>query len=137
MGAGSQLERNVEGPVCRWADARGIVHIKLNLWGRRAWPDREFFIKGGRPALVELKRRGKRPRRLQAHVIGILKELGYDVCYADNTGEAVAFLEKCVAKAMEASKGAAKGRAARARAGRGGDLRRPRGGEDQRLPGRP
>jgi hypothetical protein len=95
------LESNLEHRVCRWAKKRRIENIKLNLQGRRNWPDRCFFILGGKPALIEFKRLGKKPRPAQAYILRTLKGLGYDVCVAETFAEAIAWLEDCVARALQ------------------------------------
>ena len=92
--ASSEPERNIEARVVRWAERRAIPHLKLNVMFRRAWPDRVFWIPGGRPALLEFKRRGKQPTPLQAHTIKKLKALGYDVCWFDNSEKAIRYLEE-------------------------------------------
>lgn len=93
------LESSVERAVVQWARERNIQSIKLNLQGRRAYPDRLFWINGGRPALIEFKRPGHKTTPLQAHTLGILKELHYDVYVADNKKDACRFLENCASQA--------------------------------------
>lgn len=90
------LESDVENAVVRWARNRGIDSLKLNGQGRRHWPDREFFILGGRPALIEFKRPGERVRRAQEYVLNMLVELDYDVCAAETKAEACAWLSEQV-----------------------------------------
>lgn len=96
-----KLERDIEQKVCEWADQRNIIHTKLNIMGRRAEPDRVFWIPGGRPALIELKRKGEKPRKLQAYRLATLLALGYDAIWTDSAGTAIHFLENCVRKARK------------------------------------
>jgi hypothetical protein len=55
----------------------------------RDWPDRLFFIPGGRPLLIEFKKPGKVPTPKQAHRIKELRELGYDVEVCDSKEQGV------------------------------------------------
>lgn len=71
--------KHVERPVCNWADERNIMHRKLNGEGNAGWPDREFFIDGGRPFLIEFKIPGEPLKPLQEETINKLLALGYDV----------------------------------------------------------
>lgn len=91
--ASSEPERNIEARVVRWADQHAVLHTKLNVMLRRGLPDDIFWIPGGRPALLEFKRRGKKPTPLQAYTIKKLKALGYDVCWFDNSEKAIRYLE--------------------------------------------
>lgn len=58
------------------------------------WPDLEVYIPGGRPFLLETKKPGERPDPKQEHVMGELRELGYDVDWCDNSVIGIAMIEK-------------------------------------------
>ena len=90
------LESALERRVVKYARTLGIESIKLNLHGRRDWPDRMFFPRGGRPVLFELKRVGKEPRPGQLRVIRWLKKLGYEVYVIDTFTEAKVILDGAV-----------------------------------------
>jgi hypothetical protein len=92
-------ESSIERAVCKWADQRGILHSKLNPLGRRGWPDRAFWITGGKPLLVEFKKRGERPNKLQAYILKRLRSEGYDVNWLDNKKQAIARLRRITGKA--------------------------------------
>ena len=88
------LEReNIENPVLAYAKRRGVRFIKLNTAGRSGWPDREFFVPGGRPLLIEFKRPddGKLSRQ-QSDNIAYLKRMGYDVHVIDEVACGIALL---------------------------------------------
>ena len=95
-----KLEVDIEGRVCAWADKHGVLHVKLNLQFRRGWPDRMFLIPGGCPLLIEFKRKGKKLEPLQAHVIGKLKRLGYDVHWTSKAEEAIYLIAARVSAAV-------------------------------------
>lgn len=95
------LESAAEIRTVRWAQARGILVTKMagnpSLTG---WPDRCFWLPGGRPALVEFKRRGARPRKgemLQRDRQKYLKGMKYDVLTGCvDADKAIAFLSKLI-----------------------------------------
>lgn len=95
------LESAAEIKTVRWAQARGILVTKMagnpSLTG---WPDRCFWLLGGRPALVEFKRRGARPRKgekYQRYVQKQLKKLKYDVLTGCvDADKAIAFLSRLI-----------------------------------------
>jgi len=78
-----RLEKEVEQEVVDWWTRRGGLQIKLNILGRRGWPDRIFFPVGGKPVLIEFKRVNENARALQAHVHGELRARGYVVYVCD------------------------------------------------------
>lgn len=90
------LESNLENRVVKWAKKRRLESLKLNVQGKRHYPDRLFFIPGGRPAIIEFKREGKKPRPAQQFVLNLLKALNYDIYYFETYKEAVAWLEECL-----------------------------------------
>lgn len=101
----SGLESVVEGAVCRWADMNGIRHLKLNGSGNRSYPDRLFFIPGGRPVLIEFKKQGKEPEPLQGFVIEALREINYEVYWTDDKDEAIGWLRVAAQKVHATGRG--------------------------------
>jgi hypothetical protein len=86
-------EAVTEKKLVAWAEAHGVLSIKLNILGRRGWPDRLFFLPGGRPYFVEVKALGEKPRPLQVHVIKQLTNLGYSVEVHDTFELAIEFMK--------------------------------------------
>ena len=83
-----RLESDVEKAVCTYADKRGILHIKLNLWGRRSFPDRQFFVPGGKPLMIEFKReKGGRLEPMQKYIHSKLSALGYEIKVVSDTND--------------------------------------------------
>ena len=66
----------------------GIKGSKLTVIGDTAFPDRIFWIPGGKPLLIEFKRPGEAPRPKQLHNHAWLRRLGYDVQVHDNEAQA-------------------------------------------------
>jgi hypothetical protein len=86
------LESTIEAAVLRWARQVGLMVTKLQGIGNRSWPDRIFWIPGGRPFLIEFKRPGGRLSELQAITISNLKAAGYDVEVHDDKTKAISAL---------------------------------------------
>jgi hypothetical protein len=66
-----------------------IATLKMNLQGRRGWPDRLVLWSGGNMVFIEFKRPGEDPRKLQEHVHGILRRAGFAVLVHDIAKEAL------------------------------------------------
>ena len=97
------LEKSIETKVV--TDAYfdlGVPSIKLGLRYDVAYPDRLFFIPGGRPLFIEFKVAGEDPNPLQEHKIELLRGLGYDVRHEDSYEGAMSSIR------FFASKGASK-----------------------------
>lgn len=74
------LEQAIESKVARIAlQEYGVASLKLNVSGSTGWPDRVFWIPGGRPLLIEFKRPGETSRPRQLYIQTMLKGLGYTV----------------------------------------------------------
>jgi len=96
----NRLERNEEQDTVDYMlDNYGIESIKQTFMGSRGWPDRIFLLPR-RPAWIEFKKKGKKPRKLQIYRMKKLKSLGYDVTWTDNKNEAILWLEKIFASRL-------------------------------------
>lgn len=82
---------SVENPVVAIARRLGVLVLKVNPLWAAGWPDRIFFVPGGRPLIIEFKRPGGKTTPLQDKVINDLRSLGYDVEVIDSKeqGEAI------------------------------------------------
>jgi Holliday junction resolvase-like predicted endonuclease len=86
------LESRIESQVVVWAQARGWVTLKLNVRGRRGWPDR-IFIRKGKVIFIEFKAPGGRPTKLQLHMIGLLGTHHMSVYLCDSKESAIETLK--------------------------------------------
>lgn len=94
------LEQDTEDKVCEIALKKmGVVSIKLNLKGNNGWPDRLFFIPGGRPLLIEFKRVGEAPQPRQTYIHNVLRVLDYDIEVHDDEVSAL----QSIARALGAA----------------------------------
>ena len=78
-----RLESSLERACVQLAANRGGVLLKLEH--RRGWPDRLLFMPGSRLAFVELKRQGKKPRKLQVYFGNTIISLGFKYRVIDTT----------------------------------------------------
>ena len=62
----------------------GIEGDKLSILGKAGYPDRIFWLPGGKPLMIEFKAPGEEPRPKQKQVHNYLRELGYRVEVHDN-----------------------------------------------------
>jgi hypothetical protein len=84
------LEKKEERKANAWYDSNTPhLRTKLNLHGRRGWPDQCYWLPG-RPLLIEYKAVGEAPRRLQAHIHTALREAGYEIQTHETAESAIA-----------------------------------------------
>lgn len=83
------LENDIEQKACDlvW-QYLGIEGSKLKILGDTGYPDRIFWLPGGRPLLIEFKRPGEEPRAKQLQIHEQLRGLGYEVQVHDNSIDA-------------------------------------------------
>ena len=88
------LRRALELPIEKWvvdeAAKRGVQSLKLGHRYDTGWPDRIFWIPGGRPLMIEFKRPGEFLEPKQEYLCGVLRTLGYEVEIHDNRERALA-----------------------------------------------
>jgi hypothetical protein len=91
----SVLEKKIEDRVVKWAEKKGAICLKLNLWGNTGWPDR-LFLYNGRIAFIEFKAPGEKPARNQPARIKKLRSEAFQVGVYDDPAAAIAFLEAAI-----------------------------------------
>lgn len=85
MNPETKIENDAVELIWQWL---GIIGIKLKAVGNNGYPDRLFWIPGGKPLLIEFKQPGEVPEPLQQQRIDELKQLGYEVQVHDNAIDA-------------------------------------------------
>lgn len=83
------LEKAVEDHLVKLVKKQGGLAIKIIPVSMSGFPDRIVLLPGAKFFLVELKRPGQKPRKLQKAIHGILARLDFSV-YTLDTKEAVA-----------------------------------------------
>ena len=87
-------ESSIEKKVVKWANARGVDSLKIETSSRVGFPDRMFFVDGGKPLFIEFKKSGKVATKKQAQVIRDLLLKSYDAIVCDDAGDAIVHLER-------------------------------------------
>jgi len=87
------LESDVERRFVNFLEKYGVMHAKLNLQGRRGWPDRIVILPHGRVLFVELKRPGEELQPLQRHIHEQLRDQGQLVVTVDDPVKAFNFVK--------------------------------------------
>ena len=91
------LERDVEKEIRLYAESKGMIAIKLSGSGNRGKPDRLFFYRG-RVLVMECKREGEKPTKLQNQWLIAFKDQDFDACWADRPGIGKTLIDKFIAK---------------------------------------
>jgi hypothetical protein len=89
----SSAEVDIELAVCRYAEAFGAVALKLNVQGRRGWPDRMILFPKGQLLFIEFKRPGEKPAPIQKEVHAQLRRFGFDIAVIDSTDKGIAAVD--------------------------------------------
>ena len=91
----ARLESSIERGATLAAEMRlGIMSTKLAPVGSTGWPDRIFWVPGGKALYVELKRPREAPTKKQEYIHKLLKQLGYDVLVLDNVESVISALQE-------------------------------------------
>jgi hypothetical protein len=103
----SKVERDFCNKIRDWAGRHHVEMevIKLNLRGRRGWPDRIILWQGGHTMFIEFKREGEEARPLQEYIHGILREMGFTVEIYDDAESAINDVKARVGATALADKG--------------------------------
>jgi hypothetical protein len=75
-------ESDIQEKVTLYATYIGLVPVRINVTGRKGWPDYGYGYEG-RMCFIEFKRPGEKPEPLQAHVHGILRKARFAVFVVD------------------------------------------------------
>jgi len=108
---GKMLEHRIEANFCtalsRWALEHDVLVeiLKLNVKGRRGWPDRLILWQGGHSLFIEFKRPDEEPRKLQSYIHGILREMGFKVEVHDDSEHALNSIQTKIRATTSAIKG--------------------------------
>lgn len=90
----NKLEKIDEDKFVTYVEEDGYLCLKMNVGGRRGWPDRLIMLSKGKMFFIEFKRVGEKPRKLQYRIHDILRVMGYDVQIFDKFEEAVEYYKK-------------------------------------------
>jgi len=102
------LENKAENKFAKRVEEDDYVALKLNLHGRRGWPDRLVLLTFPHFFFLEFKREGEEARKLQKYIHKILRGLGYGVWTVDTYEEALEIYERFKKKARRKEKSSAR-----------------------------
>jgi len=86
-----KLEQEIQTKVTDAAKGLKLVPIRLNVTGRKGWPDYGYLY-AGRIAFIEFKRPGEKPEPLQLYVHELLNVAGFEVFVVDNEDYGITLL---------------------------------------------
>lgn len=89
------IEKTVEKELCdRIKNELGGWALKFISPGQNGVPDRIVLLPGGRVVFVETKAPGKKLRKLQEYVRGLIQQLGFKVLRIDTKEKVEAFVRE-------------------------------------------
>lgn len=86
------LEKDIEGAVCRWAEANKFLVVKVKFVDI-GYPDRLFISPKGHTIFIEFKRPGKKPDPIQHFRLSQLRMRSIPAYWCDTYIEAVNILK--------------------------------------------
>lgn len=86
-----RLESDIQAEVTEGAKELHLIPLRLNVIGRKGWPDYGYGYRG-RMCFIEYKRPGEKPEPIQEHVHQILREHGFYVFVVDNADYGITLL---------------------------------------------
>lgn len=84
MKATETSEKVFERTLSKYVNDKGGIAVKLLSQFVNGLPDRMYLLPGGRALFVEFKSTGKKPTRIQEHIIGRIRKLGFTVLVVDS-----------------------------------------------------
>lgn len=86
--------KQVEGPVVKWAKDNGWLTLKINVLGKRGFPDHFFFTYPRVLVMIEFKAPGKKPSAIQGYVHRLFLKLGWVVHVVSTKEQGIAILQR-------------------------------------------
>lgn len=121
---------HVERPVVKWAEENGWFTLKINVIGKRGFPDHLFFAAPRVLVLMEFKRPGSKLDQLQKWVHGKLDTLGWTVYTVQEVNDGISILREEQERAVAAEALSRTGHRHDDGTGVGGTISGPRPRED-------
>ena len=89
----STVEYRFYNELLKWGVKEGILIevLKLNVVGRRGWPDRMILWQGEHVLFIEFKRPGEEARPLQSYIHQVLRRMGFSIAVFEDTMEALKY----------------------------------------------
>ena len=84
MKATETSEKVFERTLSKYVNDKGGIAVKLLSQFVNGLPDRMYLLPGGRALFVEFKSTGKKPTRIQEHIIDRIRKVGFTVLVVDS-----------------------------------------------------
>lgn len=84
MKATETSEKVFERTLSKYVNDKGGIAVKLLSQFVNGLPDRLYLLPGGRALFVEFKSTGKKPARIQEHIIRRIRKLSFTVLVVDS-----------------------------------------------------
>jgi hypothetical protein len=91
----STVEYRFYNELLKWGVKEGILIevLKLNVVGRRGWPDRMILWQGEHVLFIEFKRPGEEARPLQSYIHQVLRRMGFSIAVFEDTKKALDYAQ--------------------------------------------
>ena len=87
-------ESQIEQKFVNWCNDRSLLPVKLNITGRRGFPDRMVLGNDGKMLFLEFKRPGGSTTKLQKHMIEGLANRGFKAFVVESYEDAKHICER-------------------------------------------
>lgn len=97
MKATETSEKVFERTLSKYVNDKGGIAVKLLSQFVNGLPDRMYLLPGGHALFVEFKSTGKKPTKIQEHIIDRIRKVGFSVMVVDSPDswkEAVSAVDK-------------------------------------------
>lgn len=84
MKANETSEKVFERTLSKYVNDNGGIAVKLLSQFVNGLPDRMYLLPGGRALFVEFKSTGKKPTKIQKHIIDRIRKVGFTVMIVDS-----------------------------------------------------
>lgn len=84
MKATETSEKVFERTLSKYVNDKGGIAVKMLSQFINGLPDRLYLIPGGNALFVEFKSTGKKPTKIQEHIIDRIRKVGFTVMIVDS-----------------------------------------------------
>ena len=84
MKANETSEKVFERTLSKYVNDKGGIAVKLLSQFVNGLPDRMYLLPGGHALFVEFKSTGKKPTKIQEHIIDRIRKVGFTVMVVDS-----------------------------------------------------
>lgn len=104
MKATETSEKVFERTLSKYVNDKGGIAVKMLSQFINGLPDRLYLIPGGHALFIEFKSTGKKPTKIQEHIIDRIRKVGFTVMVVDSPEtykNAVLYIDKLLGANIE------------------------------------